>query len=261
MKKIYEKNGQKWKNEYFDNGEHIVLKISKEETDESYDVLIDYCDLEKVKLGQWFVFNKRKKTDLKDCYSIMYTKRINKKQHNFDIYQWLLDTKGKDIVVDHINRNRFDNRRSNLRFVTNSDNSRNMDLTRRCKDKNGNIIDKDFKGYRYEEGFDRYLVRININRHVVNIGRYKMESDANAMYLKVCIIMGYDKISDVIKQRIIDNNIILTEDDYNNKYIQKVIAVRDGTYEFNKSKQNRAKKIKLSICGLKGRMKWQKVQQ
>lgn len=241
MKKIYEKMGQKWNNEYFDNGEYIVLRVSKEETNESYDVLIDYCDFEKVRLGQWFVLNKRKRIDLKCCYSIMYTKTINKKKCNFDIHQWILNTKGRDIVIDHINRDRFDNRRSNLRFVTYSDNSRNMDLTRKCKDKDGNIIDKDFKGYRYEEGFDRYLVRININRHVVNIGRYKTESEANAIYLKVCIVMGYDKISDVVQQRIIDNNITLTEDDYRNKYIQKVIAVRDGTYKFNKSKQNRAK--------------------
>ena len=52
MEKIYEKRGSKWNNEYFDNGDNIIIKISKEESKESYDVLIDKEDFDKVREGQ-----------------------------------------------------------------------------------------------------------------------------------------------------------------------------------------------------------------
>ena len=52
VEKIYEKRGSKWNNEYFDNGDDIIIKISKEESKEIYDILIDKEDFDKVKEGQ-----------------------------------------------------------------------------------------------------------------------------------------------------------------------------------------------------------------
>ena len=71
MEKIYEKRGSKWNNEYFDNGDDIIIKISKEESKEIYDILIDKEDFDKVKEGQWYVGIKRKNTHLKEIPSIL----------------------------------------------------------------------------------------------------------------------------------------------------------------------------------------------
>lgn len=206
--------GLKWKNEYFDNGECIVLRLSREDPEESWDALIDYCDYDKVKLGQWFVYVYRKDTNRKNIIHILWTKTINGKKYNFDIYQYILNTKDECIIVDHKNRNRLDNRRNNLRFVTHRENSLNQDR--------GDIL-----GYRYEKKHNKYLTRITVNGVMINIGRYKTEEEANNIYLKCCIAVGLDEVPST-KERIDKYNVVLNEEDLNNKYIQKVILVSKG---------------------------------
>lgn len=220
MKKLGQKNGLKWINEYFDNEDYIILKISKPETKESYDVFIDKDDFEKVYRGQWFVHNRRKKSKFKDIYSVTWSKIVNGNVINYDIYQFILNTKNKNLIVDHINRDRFDNRKSNLRIVDAKTNRLNQDITYKMN-----------KGYRFEEKTNSYLTRISINGKHINIGRYKTEQEARNIYLKSCILLGYDKVSEPIKDIIELYNIYITESDYNNKYIKKVIAIRDNTYE------------------------------
>lgn len=244
MEKLYEKRGDKWINEYYNNGEYIILKLSKPETNEKYDVFIDYCDYERVKEGQWFVSNKRKNSKFKDIYDVCWSKIINNKKYNYSIYQYILGTKGSKCIIDHINMNRFDNRRCNLRFVNAQENR----------------INQQDLGYRYEEKHNKYLVRISINKKAVNIGRYKTEQEANEVYLKSCIILGYDKISSDIANRIQENNIIITMDDYSKKYIKKVIAIRDDTYiekEFNGRFNNEYDKNINTIVELRNKgMSW-----
>ena len=87
MKKIYEKKGSKWNNEYFDNGDDIIIKISKEESKEIYDILIDKEDFDKVKEGQWHVGIGRKNTHLKEIPLILWSKKENGKKINYEIYQ------------------------------------------------------------------------------------------------------------------------------------------------------------------------------
>lgn len=337
MKKLGQKSGLKWINEYFDNEDYIILKISKPETKESYDVFIDKDDFEKVYQGQWYVANTRRGSRLKPSWCILWSKKINGKKCNYNIYQYILNTKYKNIIIDHINTNRFDNRKSNLRIVDAKINRINQPSKGYCKRNNkysthisvdgksfysqpynsediafkryiqANVLcgrdkisefikqcikelnialskedvendlflfnlnklclyyndvifrgennlakyyttntisehnettyyNKCNRGYRYEEKTNKYLVRISINGKHVNIGRYKTEQEANNMYLKACILLNYDKISIGIKKRILENNITISEKDYNNKYIKKIIAIRDGNYnqrEFN----------------------------
>lgn len=211
MKKIYEKKGQRWNNEYFDADDHVVLKISRIGTEEEYEVLIDHCDLEKVQIGQWFISkNNRNKVGWKDTLGVVWTKTIGGKQHNFQVYQWILDTKFKGVLVDHINGNRLDNRRSNLRIATNKENSFNQK----------------HKGYNYDKPTGKYLTRIKAhNNKLTNIGRYKTELEAETMYLKAYILLGY--FSHYHEERIKELGITLTEEDMNNKYIQKLLKIKE----------------------------------
>lgn len=207
MTKIYEKNGIKWKNEYFYNEDHVVIKISKEETEESYNVLIDKDDFDKVKQGQWYIRTKRKDTHLKDIIEVLWTKKEEGKQINYQIHQLILNTKFSNIVVDHINENRLDNRKSNLRITNNIVNSFN------CKR----------KGYSYDKVNDKYRASIKINYKELKLGRYNTELEAETVYLKVCMVLGIDKISSYITDRIKKLNLVLTEEDYKNKYIIRAI--------------------------------------
>lgn len=207
MKKIYERKGMKWLNEYFDNGEYIIIKISKSETNENYEVLIDYEDLERVKQGKWWIAKQRQNDKWETTYSAMWSKTVNGKQSNFTIYQWILEIKGyKNIVVDHINGNRLDNRRKNLRLVSYKENSRNRKT----------------KGYNYDKQTGKYLTRISFyDGKSINIGRYVTELEAETIYLKAFILLGY--FSTYHQERIEELGIELTEKDKENKYIKKII--------------------------------------
>ena len=207
MEKIYEKKGSKWNNEYFDNGDDIIIKISKEESKEIYDILIDKEDFDKVKEGQWYVGIKRKNTHLKEIPSILWSKKENGKKINYEIYQLILGTKFKNVIVDHINENRFDNRKSNLRITNNSVNSFN------CKR----------KGYSYDKKNNKYRASIKINHKELKLGRYDTELEAETIYLKVCMVLGIDKISTYIANRVGKLNLVLTKEDYENKYIIRAI--------------------------------------
>lgn len=215
MKKIYEKRGLKWLNEYFDNGEYIIIKISKSETNESYEVLIDYEDLEKVKKGKWSIRKEQQNNKWKTTHSAIWTKTIDGKKNNFHMYQWILETKEKNVVVDHINGNRLDNRRRNLRIVSYKENSRN----------------KKTKGYNYDKQTGKYLVRISFyNGKPINIGRYNTELEAETIYLKAFILLGY--FSTYHQERIRELGIELTEKDKENKYIKKLMNLMND-YDIN----------------------------
>ena len=51
------------------------------------------------------------------------TLNINSKQHTYYLHQYIMDVHDEDLTslektVDHINRDKLDNRKQNLRFVT-----------------------------------------------------------------------------------------------------------------------------------------------
>ena len=221
--KILEKKAIKWCNTYYECDDYIILNCSKEETNESYDILIDKDDFEMVSQGQWYVFNPRKNNNLKNIYNIIWSKYEDNKSKNYLLHQLILNTKYKqNVVVDHINNNRFDNRRKNLRIVNSQINRLNQEPKKLGKNK---LIDGK-QGYNYDKKTKKYLTRITINGKMINIGRYKTELEAETIYLKASIIIGNDKISTYIHTRILELNITLTNEEIkSNKYLYKVYCI------------------------------------
>jgi hypothetical protein len=76
--------------------------------------------------------------------------------------------------VDHINGNPLDNRRSNLRFATNSENIRNANIP--CTNTSG------FKGVVFEPSRRSYRAIITVDGRKKHLGRFKTAREAGAAY-------------------------------------------------------------------------------
>jgi hypothetical protein len=70
-------------------------------------------------------------------------------------------------LVDHIDRNKLNNNLENLRWVTKSQNCRNIDC----------------KGYYWHKRDQKYRAQYSLNKKIHHVGNYKTEEEARAAYL------------------------------------------------------------------------------
>lgn len=77
-------------------------------------VFIDEEDHDKIKHLSWIY----------DGSYVVHSSWINHRSIKLYLHRFIMEAKAGQIV-DHINRNKLDNRRANLRFVTKSQNNRN----------------------------------------------------------------------------------------------------------------------------------------
>lgn len=123
----------------------MILQITNGE------VLIDRDDLEKVKTFKWHVGS--------TGYAV-WRGAIGGIKQTVRMHRLITDCpKGK--IVDHINHNPLDNRKSNLRVCTQSDNMRNLR--------------NQGKGYWYHKQNDNWVVEVNQN----HIGCFNTEEEAS----------------------------------------------------------------------------------
>lgn len=105
--------------------DYAIIKIAQ--NNKIYDCLIDIEDIEKIKDYHWRLrFDKRHPK----CTPYVETfKQINKKHTRIHLHRFLMNCP-TGLVVDHINHNNLDNRKSNLRICTQSLNSLNKKETK-----------------------------------------------------------------------------------------------------------------------------------
>ena len=87
------------------------------------------------------------------------------------LHRFIMHQTDKDILVDHHNQNTFDNRKSNLRTVTRSQNGRNSTTKRGKSGFLGVYVDR-----------ARIISRIKMNGKTKHIGIYKTLIDAANAY-------------------------------------------------------------------------------
>ena len=123
--------------------------------------IIDSIDVEKIKNYKWRVSNGRVAAHRKDGGNIFLHRLINNTPNGMD--------------TDHINRNTFDNRRSNLRTATHTENMRNR-IKRSGSSK--------YKGVTWVKQREKWMARIKHGDREKSLGHYATEEEAAHVYDK-----------------------------------------------------------------------------
>ena len=120
---------------------------------------------------EWKVVKNKKNCGMGYCIV-----NFNRRQIYYHSIVWMLYNK-KDIPanleIDHINRNKIDNRIENLRAVTHKENLFNQD-----------VFDNDYsnRGCVFDKTRNRYFVRIKIDGNTIYVTRVKNEDEARIIY-------------------------------------------------------------------------------
>lgn len=99
----------------------------------------------------------------------------NVKVHRLVANAWVENPLGKE-CIDHINNNRIDNRASNLRWATYSENNANKPK------RQGDGSTSRYKGVMYDVNKGYYKVYINVNGRRFYLGAFDDEHDAGRAY-------------------------------------------------------------------------------
>ena len=136
--------------EYDDYAEIILYNRQGEEISRA---LIDLDDIEKVRDYKWGLSN-----------YYVYNKKIN-----IYLHRLIMDCPD-DMMVDHIDHNKLDNRKSNLRICTQQQN--NMNISLRSHNTSG------YSGIYHDKSNNRFRARITYNKNVINLGSFKTLEEA-----------------------------------------------------------------------------------
>lgn len=102
-----------------------------------------------------------------DDKGYIYTNDKNKQIY---LHRLILNLSQKNTMVDHINHNKLDNRRDNLRIVTNSQNQMNRDKP--CNNTSG------VKGVYWHKNQQKWQANIQINGTLYYLGLFDKKEDA-----------------------------------------------------------------------------------
>ena len=137
----------------FSNEDYVVIITKKNER-----ILVDKEDFYKVKNWSWCVG--------KQGYPVA---NIN---HSVKKINWVLFPTIKHKVQDHINGNKLDNRKSNIRYCTQNENSKNCGISKNnSTGVSGVILIKNVHS-------SKYLARIMVDRKEIYLGRYDTLEEA-----------------------------------------------------------------------------------
>jgi len=135
---------------------------------QGYRVIVSACDAERVSAYKWY---KRSKKD--EIYFERHTPRPNRK--HITLHRFIVDCP-EGMVVDHINLNTLDNRRSNLRICSPTENKRN------CKKNKRNS--SGFKGVSWNKPWGKWLAYISIDGKNKYLGAFDDKNKAYEAYCK-----------------------------------------------------------------------------
>lgn len=156
--------------------EFILISRKKKQ----YLVRFDEDETEKIKMFNWNIGS--------HGYAVAYNWLKGKKEPERVLMHKLIMGNAGKLTIDHINGNRLDNRKSNLRFITQSMNSFNTVVN--IEEGNGVRKHKDGK----------YTAYIHINKKHHHLGYFCCYEDAVKCRLAVESVLGINKIKQQRKE-------------------------------------------------------------
>ena len=132
------------KNQVYINNNTVKIFFSGKYADKFPFALIDLCDLSLISPYTWHT----------DSRGYVYGGRKR-------IHQYILGDR-PPLVIDHINRKRWDNRRANLRHTTESQ----------------NVANQDSRGICYDKSRKKWMAHIRVNYVKKNLGRFNSAEEA-----------------------------------------------------------------------------------
>ena len=132
-----------------------------------YEAVIDAADVHLVDGFNWYA-----NTDGHTVYA-QRGAYANGAQKTTRLHRVLMGVHG-DLLVDHIDGDGLNNRRSNLRVATHAQNQRNQRLVKRNS--------SGFKGVSWDKEERNWLAQIRVDGNSRKLGRYKTPEQAHAAY-------------------------------------------------------------------------------
>lgn len=130
--------------------------------------LVDECDFDKLNKFKWYAMY-----DGYNYYAVRSPKKKNGKRNAIRMHREIMNNpKGK--VVDHRDGNGLNNRRSNLRICTQSQNSKNQGL------KKNNT--SGLKGVSFNKKNSKWVARISVNNKRIHLGSFNSKEKAYEKY-------------------------------------------------------------------------------
>ena len=142
------------KNKYKIDGQTLIVYNRKD----NKEMLFDAEDFDLVSKHTWRLHNGYAETDIK----------IGAKYKSICSHRLLIDCP-TDKIIDHINRIRHDNRKSNLRIISRQENNHNQSNTKGCSWHNRDKV---------------WSANIRVNMKLIHLGTYKTQAEARAAYLE-----------------------------------------------------------------------------
>lgn len=112
----------------YNENEETILKIKSNKYG-NFEVLIDEEDIQKVNKYNWFVRIDKKS---ENRFYVETFSSGSKERKKIMLHRYIMDCPD-DMVVDHLNRNTLDNRKSNLRVCTQTENMQNRKAQKNTK--------------------------------------------------------------------------------------------------------------------------------
>lgn len=113
-----------------------------------------------------------------DGYAVTTIQTRTGKNHTFFLHRFVM---GGFWMCDHINRNKLDCRKENLRRATAQENSANM---AKWKSRKGKPLSSKYKGVHKYTNNGKYRAVVCFNKKVIQLGTYDNEEDAARAYNK-----------------------------------------------------------------------------
>lgn len=131
--------------------------------------LVDDEDFEELNKYKWYYG---------DPYVKGFYQSLDGVKHSIYLHRLILDVKDRHIVVDHINNDKLDNRKENLRACTQSQNCANSS---KCTD---NL--SGYKGVYLSRG-KYWIARITYHRKLMHLGIFPTKEEAAIAYNKAAL--------------------------------------------------------------------------